>query len=312
MAANTLFEHLGAPYRNVHDYLSVTVDFAEHALARGNPVLVAVPGHKVDVIRTGLGAQAGQVSFADMAVAGRNPGRILPAVLIRFAEQHPGQRVSVIGEPTWAGRSAAEFPACVTHEALINEAFAGRDAEILCPYDISALDPAAIADAYSTHPLLRDSTRTWVNTGYEDPQATLARLNFALPAPFHAQRLSYALPEDLVMVRKFAASHAEAAGLSQDRIEALTIAVSELAANTTLHTKAPGEIAVWVEDGAFICQVTDSGYLSDPLAGRVPPSSMEVGGHGLVLVNQLTDLVRVHTSLLGTTIRLHQNLDVVA
>src|SRR5690606_41531439 len=90
----------------------------------------------------------------DMAEAGRNPGRIIPGVLHAFADRHAAGRVRIVGEPVWPGRSAAEYPACAQHEALINLAFAGRPVSILCPYDTAGLHPVAIADARATHPVV--------------------------------------------------------------------------------------------------------------------------------------------------------------
>ena len=52
----------------------------------------------------------------------------------------------------------------------------------------------------------------------------------------------------------------------------------------------------------LVCQVRDSGYLTDPLAGRRPEVPGQLRGRGLLLVNALSDLVRVHTTPKGTTI----------
>jgi hypothetical protein len=97
---------------------------------------VAVPGANRRLIREALGVDAEQVLMRDMTVAGRNPGRIIPTVLLAFADAYPGRRVRLIGEPIWAGRSETEYPACAQHEALINAAFVGRPITILCPYNI--------------------------------------------------------------------------------------------------------------------------------------------------------------------------------
>jgi anti-sigma regulatory factor (Ser/Thr protein kinase) len=51
-----------------------------------------------------------------------------------------------------------------------------------------------------------------------------------------------------------------------------------------------------------VCQVRDRGHLTDPLAGRRPAPRHQGGGRGLLLVNELADLVRMHTSCQGTTI----------
>ena len=51
------------------------------------------------------------------------------------------------------------------------------------------------------------------------------------------------------------------------------------------------------------CQVSDSGRIRDPLAGRVRPEPDARGGRGLWLVNQLCDLVQIRTGSSGTTVR---------
>ena len=141
-------------YTSNQEYRANLVPFITDGLAAAEPVLVAVPGERIELLRTGLGRAADQVRFVDMTDAGRNPGRIIPRLLCAFVDEHPAQSTRVIGEPIWAGRSAAEYPACVQHEALINVALADRPVTIVCPYDTARLDPAVLADAECTHPLL--------------------------------------------------------------------------------------------------------------------------------------------------------------
>jgi hypothetical protein len=61
--------------------------------------------------------------------------------------------------------------------------------------------------------------------------------------------------------------------------------------------------------GELICQVADSGHLTDPLAWHRPPSDELLGGNGLWLVNQVCDLVQARTGQAGTTIRLYMRLN---
>ncbi|WP_372452054.1 ATP-binding protein [Catellatospora tritici] len=64
--------------------------------------------------------------------------------------------------------------------------------------------------------------------------------------------------------------------------------------------------ADWVHRDHLVCRLTDRGHLSDPLTGRVPVSAHAPdGGRGRLLVNQLCDLVRVHTTPVGTSTRIH-------
>jgi anti-sigma regulatory factor (Ser/Thr protein kinase) len=299
------FTHPALLYRNDDEYLAGTVPYIRDGLAAGEPVAVAVPGPNLQLIRDALGADTERVLLRDMTVAGRNPGRIIATVLLAFANAHPERRVRLIGEPIWAGRSAAEYPACAQHEALINAAFMGRSATILCPYNTEMLDPVWVEDAYKTHPVMLDATSRFDSIHYDDPIAVAAGFNQPLPdPPADAATITvdvHALPA----VRRFIAQQATRAGVASERIGDLVIAVNELAANAAEHGGGIGELAVWTQADQLVCQLADRGHLSDPLAGRIPVPADAPGGRGLLLVNQLCDLVRVHTTLAGTTIRIH-------
>src|SRR2546429_237276 len=148
------FVHEGLFYAGADEYLAGLVPFVRAGLDAGEPVMVAVPGPNLELVRDALGGDAGEVRFHDMARAGRNPGRIIPWVLHAFISQHPGRHPHIVGEPIWAGRTDDEYPACAQHEALINEASVDADATIVCPYDVSRLAPEVLADAEITHPVL--------------------------------------------------------------------------------------------------------------------------------------------------------------
>lgn len=304
-----VFEHPALFYADVDEFLTGTVPFVQAGLSLGEPVLVAVPDRNLAHLRAALGADADEVRTHDMTVAGRNPGRIIPGVLLAFAAAHPGQRVRMIGEPIWAGRTDVEYPACAQHEALINTAFADRDATILCPYDTARLHPTWIDDAYRTHPVVQSAGRRATSAGYADPTAVAGSFNRPLPDPPRDAATIRVDYRALSAVRRFVRDRAAAAGLDEDRADDLTIAVNELASNTVEHTSGPGSVAVWTADDRLACQVTDTGHLTDPMAGRIPvPPDQATGGRGLVLVNHLCDLVRVHTRPGRTTVRVEMAL----
>jgi anti-sigma regulatory factor (Ser/Thr protein kinase) len=297
------FDHPALLYRTVDEYLAGTTGFVRSARADGDRVLVAVPGDHLALLRDALAGDSGGVVFADITEAGRNPGRILPWVLLQFAADHAGTRVSIVGEPMWPGRATLEYLACATHEALINVAFAGRDATILCPYDTSRLDAATVDDARRTHPVLIECGARIPSDRYDEPLRTAARFNVPLPPPpATAATMAYFTGADLSGVRAFV--RRQSAGvLSAGRTAELMLAMHELAANTLTHTAGGGRIAVWHEPGMMVCQVDDTGHLTDPMAGRIRPSSRQSSGRGLLLVNQVCDLVRVYTSPGATSIR---------
>ncbi|MEU5592559.1 anti-sigma factor RsbA family regulatory protein [Streptomyces sp. NPDC020298] len=298
------FVHPALFYADERQYLAGTVPFIRDGLAGGEPVAVAVPGENLRLIQDELGADAASVRFLDMREAGRNPGRIIPGVLRAFADsQPPGRRVRIIGEPIWAGRSATEYPACVQHEALINAAFQDRAVTILCPYDTVRLDEQVLADAYATHP----TVITAGATGGRDsdtyaPDAVVARYNEPLPnAP---DGLSFDFREEtLSEARHTATAEGARLGLTGVRLEDLALITAELTTNSVVHGGGSGRLRVWAEDAYVVCEVRDKGRLTDPLAGRRPASRDQRGGRGLLLVNLVADLVRLHTGADGTTIR---------
>lgn len=303
MCAAEPFAHPALFYRGVQEYVAGTVPFVEEGLAAGEPVAVAVPASNLGPLRAALGASAERVRFTDMSQAGRNPGRIIPEVLRGFADAHPGKRIRIIGEPIWPARTPAEYPACVQHEALINEAFRGRNATILCPYDAVRLSAGWLADAYTTHPVVIVDGREERSTAYDADGAVSAFNELLVPPPwavvftFDIDRLSGA--------RDLAVELAKRLGLTGGRLDDFSLSVTELSTNSVQHGGGSGTVSVWGDDAQIVCEVRDRGWLRDPLAGRRPPQRDKPGGRGLLMVHHLADLVRVHTGPGGTTVRFY-------
>jgi len=72
-----------------------------------------------------------------------------------------------------------------------------------------------------------------------------------------------------------------------------------------VHGGGGGSFRMWREVDTVVCEVSDAGHVSDPLAGRVLVPSDAEGGRGLWLVNQCCDLVELRSSPSGTVVRLH-------
>ncbi|MFJ4846826.1 anti-sigma factor RsbA family regulatory protein [Streptomyces sp. NPDC088733] len=297
------FVHPALFYRTMRDYMEGTVPFVLEGLYGGEPVAVAVPGARLELLRAQLGTRADQVHWLDMQQAGRNPGRIIPGVLGAFADEHPGVRVRIVGEPVWPGRSAVEHPACAQHEALINLAFAGRPLTILCPYDAARLDATALADARATHPVAVEGGRLSRSPAYA-PDRVVAAYN-ALPPPPPDTVSEPFDSERLAVARGAAAERARRLGLTGERLGDFTPAAGELITNSVVHAGGSGTVAVWAEDGHVVCEVADTGRLDDPLAGRRPAARGLPHGRGLLMVHHLADLVRARTGADGTRIRFY-------
>ncbi len=305
-AANGRFRHLALFYHGRGEYVAALCAFIRAARACGDSVFVAVPERKAQLVRQELGADSAQMMLVDMAELGRNPARIIPAVQA-YAGKHHGQRVCCISEPIWPGRTEAEVQEATRHEALINLAFPGSPVTFLCTYDSTGLPGSVIADAASTHPAVIEDRQEITSARYLGPAVLPPRCSRALPPPpAHAEALGYR--DDLRPVRRFVASRAKCAGLPPARIPDLVIAASELAANTLRHTGGGGTVQVWRTSEEIICQITDTGQITDPLARYRARSDELQGGNGLWLVNQVCDLVQARTGEAGTTTRLHMRL----
>lgn len=304
-AADDGLRHVAFLYRDQAEYLAQVLGFARAGLARGEPLLIAVPGDRIRLLERQLAGDRGEIVFRDMEAMGRNPARIIPSVRA-FADQHAGQRFRFVGEPIWPARTPEEVCEAVRHEALINLAFAQTAATILCPYDVARLGPAAVTGARRTHSELLAHGRPAAAAGHDAPWEVPLECDRPLPPPpASADVLSY--DTDLAPVRRLVASHVGRTGLAADRASDLVLATSEVAANTLGHTKSAGLLHVWHDQDEVVCQVHDQGFIDDPLAGRVRHSP-ENGGHGLFLVNQVCDLTELRTGEAGTTVRMHMRV----
>ncbi len=299
------FVHPALFYQGQAEYLAGVGGFVRAALAADEPVLVAVPGPQLNALRESLDAGTGEVTWTDMTQLGRNPGRIL-AALQDFADRHAGRPARIVGEPIWPGRSQAEVLEATRHEALINTAFAGRQATILCPYDVQGLSAAVVSDARRTHPTLMEKGKDLLSADYADASSVCADCDHPLPEPDGgAPWLEYA-HGDLGEVRDHAEAWARGTALSAARRGDLILALSEAAANSLSHGGGRGALRLWSTGTGIVAEIRDGGRLADPLAGRRRPSLASVnGGRGLWMIHQLCDLVEIRASDSGLILRLH-------
>ena len=299
--------HAALLHSSTDEFVAGALGFVNAGLDEDEPVLVSAPGPGISFLRDRMNGQAHRVNWADTAADGANPARILP-VLRAFADAHAGRPVRFLQELAWAARTSAEQREAIRHEALINVAFAAARVRVLCAYDSAELDPAIIRSAMSTHPVFVAGGTARPSPAYDAGMVLPDEWNQPLCSPPDgAAALAYR--EDLAMVRAFAASQATRLGLPPDRVLDLVLAVGEIASNTFLHTDAGGTLAIWTAGNELVCQVRDSGHITDPLAGRRRPAADEVGGHGLWLVHQVCDLVELRSAPGETVIRLHMRLN---
>lgn len=304
------FVHSALLYHSRQEFLDGVAPFVVEGLTRDEPVLVAVPGEMLALLRDALDTRGGSppgLRFADITEVARNPSRFM-AVQGSFADEHPGRRVRIVSQLAWPGRKGQEFVACVEHEALVNDALGGYRVTGLCLYDASRLDDGVLTDARATHPLLWRHGSLHGNAGYA-PDDALDRCNQPLPVNPGAVTYLVQKSADLRLARAFAVDYAGWVGLSRDGIDDLQLVATELATNSLMYTDGACRLAFWREDQHLVCEARDSGRLDDPLVGRLDPGPTAPASRGLFLVNALSDLVRTHTADSGTTIQAYLRFD---
>ena len=307
---HTGYQHEALFYRDDAQFLAGTVGFVQEAVRLRQPVMVALPKPRLELLRTALGpggdGNDGEVFFVDMAELGGNPARILPGWL-SFVEEYsgPGRPVRGIGEPQWPGRRPQAAVECQFHEGLLNLAIdPDLPLWLRCLYDVGALAGPLIEAARCSHPVLVEDGEYRGSTRYGGLHHVNSMFRSELPPPpADSARLAFG-GSDLSTLRARVTGIGQATGLDRDRTQALTLAVAEIAANCVRHGGGQGQLLTWVQPGALVCEVTDPGRLGSPLAGRRRPPPEEVRGRGLWLANQFSDLVQIRSTARGTTARI--------
>ena len=98
-----------------------------------------------------------------------------------------------------------------------------------------------------------------------------------LPDPPPEATATFFAREDLGQLRRLVSRHATTAGLRRDRATDLVAAVTEVATNSIRHGGGNGTLPIWRKEDALVCEVTDSGHITDPQVGarpRRPPRSV--------------------------------------
>jgi anti-sigma regulatory factor (Ser/Thr protein kinase) len=302
------YRHEAFLYSGMAEFLSGTLPFIRRAVGAGDPILVMVSGVKIGLLRQQLGAEAENVTLADMASVGDNPARII-AAWRAFVQDHAGAaQLWGIGEPIYPERSPTELAECQLHEALLNVAFdVATPFWLLCPYNLEALTADVIDEAHRTHPFVARGGERQACGAFRPVDLADPFDRPVPPRPADADHMSFQTGH-LRRVRAFVATRAEQAGLDQKAADAMVLAVNEVATNSLSHGRGRGEVRAWTDGRSLVFEVSDQGHITSPLVGRLRPASEARHGAGLWLANQLCDLVQIYSSARGTTVRVRHNI----
>jgi anti-sigma regulatory factor (Ser/Thr protein kinase) len=243
-----------------------------------------------------------------MAAVGANPARIIATWREFVAAHADAAQVWGVGEPAYPGRSPAEIAECQLHEGLLNLAFdTSTPFWLLCPYDIEALAADVIRDAQRTHPFIAWDGERQACDAFQEVDLAGPFDRPVPPRPAAAEHLPFQTG-DLRRVRAFVATRAEQAGLAQEAVDAMVLAVNEVATNSLRHGGGRGELHAWTDGRSLVFEVSDRGHITSPLVGRLRPAPEARDGAGLWVANQLCDLVQIYSSARGTAVRVRHNI----
>lgn len=294
-------EHRALIYEQPEELLRVAEPFVREGIEREEAVMVVVGAAHERALRERLGEDAAAVDFRAPAEWYETPPRTLAGYGHFLAAHSGGGRIRALGEPPYPDRSEPVVREWARGEAIVTIAFAGAPVDMICPYDARRLPASIVEHARRTHPLLCDGTGAVPNAACADPHAYLEALADRIEAPDGpVAELEFA--EDPAVVRAFVTEQASYAGLHGEQLEALRVAVGELATNAIVHGRAPRRARVWEAEGRLVCEVEDGGTgVASQLAGYVMPGTDARSGRGLWIARQLCDRVEID----GARMRLH-------
>jgi anti-sigma regulatory factor (Ser/Thr protein kinase) len=235
-----------------------------------------------------------------MTEIGRNPARIIPAWRDFVNAHADAPALRGVGEPFFPGRNAAARDECHAHEALLNVGLADAPIRLVCPYDVERLTPADIERVLANHPIVevdghrrsnpRVATVEWLGMPLPEPPTGLVEFDFGITSLFQ--------------LRRVVEERTRALAFTDARREEIVLVASEIATNSLRHGGGRGLFRCWSEGATFVCEALDSGWIREPMIGRVRPRPGQAGGHGVWLANQLADLVQIRSAEGRTVVRM--------
>lgn len=300
------------PYSGADEFLAGALPFLREGIEAGDRVVAVTGGERIDLLGEYLGAESIWVEFHENQTFYSHPARTLAQWVAQADELAArGGRLRLVAEPVWQGRSALETAEWQRVEAVVNVAFAGTGASILCPYDLTLLPTAILDEARRSHPAAVHGDKWRPNGAYMDPwsyASTIDRLPLS-PPPESAEawRIDAA---DLYWLRAFIREYAQAVSLEAWELQCLLMSVTEVASNALRYGEPPVVLRLWTESASerrpeIVCEISNGGHWRPPPGhGLVPPATTAPCRFGIWAVRLLCSIVQVRTGKSGTTVRM--------
>jgi anti-sigma regulatory factor (Ser/Thr protein kinase) len=292
--------HHGLLYPPSADVADILTPLIAERLACGEPVLAALSPKVVAQLRNRLATTAG-LHTTDVGGLYRYPGRVLGHYLDWIAGTSPNGAATIVAAPQLDNDNPHRAALWMQVDALTTQALSACDLTLVCA---CPNDPATATVIRHAHPSLLNGTAT-ANPDHLPADQFLANHPLPPPSELGQSDAIHVLdhPRQLTELRQVVRSHAARAGLTTSRSEDLVLAVSEVASNALEHGVPPATVCLWITSTLVICQISDNGHFTQPLAGLLPPHRNQGRGRGLWMIHQLCD--ELYRWPHPTTIRLH-------
>jgi anti-sigma regulatory factor (Ser/Thr protein kinase) len=295
--------HHGLIHPPSADLTATLAPMVTERLVRGEPVLAVLSPTTAAGLRVRLPTLTG-LHTTDPNVLYRHPGRVLSHYRAWIADTSSDDRSAmIVAAPDWGGDDPHRAALWMHIEAITTLALAECDLTLVCAYP----DNSATVDAVRrAHPSLVDGSIT-PSPDHLPAEQFLA--NHPLPPPIELGKpdLTHIIdhPTELATLRHIVAGHAAQAGLPATRCDDFVLAVTEIATNALEHGTPPAAVLLWTTPTSVICQISDTGQHTQPLAGLSPPRATQHRGRGLWMAHQLCDQLYLWPN--PTTIRLQMD-----
>ncbi|HWH35613.1 MAG TPA: sensor histidine kinase [Acidimicrobiales bacterium] len=302
------FSHGATIYDTDAAFVATVAPFLAEGMANGDATLAALSPEREALVRSAFPGHPG-VTFVSGRIYHGHPASTIRAYQDLFAGQLAAgaSRIRIVGEAPHS-RSDLAWGEWASYEAAINRAYETFPLWGLCAYDRRTTPGGMLDAAERTHPhLVTTGAGPLPNDRYEDPERFLAGLPASAPTDLEARAADLQLVDPLPATARHAiADLSREAGLGDDELDDLRIAVNEVVANAMVHGRPPTTVRAWATDRQVVVTVHDRGPgPSDPLAGLVPASGEAgEGGYGLWITRQLCPRVDLETAPDGFTVRL--------
>lgn len=293
--------HQGLLHPPSADLATLVAPLIAQALTRRQPVLAALPPATAAQLSNHLPTLAG-LHTTDAQRLCRHPGRALSHFLSWIADTSPDGPATIIAAPPLPDDDLPR--ALWMHlDALATQALAAYDLTLVCVYPN---DPATATVIRQAHPTLLNGT-AMPSPAYLSADQFLARHPLPPPTDLGPPQITRILdhPRQLTTLRTTVATCGARAGLTTTRCEDFVLAISEVATNALEHGAPPAAVCLWTTTTSVICQISDNGQFTNPLAGLLPPTSSQHRTRGLWMAYQICDRLYQWTN--PTLIRLHMD-----